>query len=147
MAEVFIRDMNESDLPAVLEIERISFTIPWSIDSFIHELRNLYSITKVAVIEGTVIGYICAHYIIDESHILNLAVHPDFRRCGIATKMVIEVLSELKEKGCRFIFLEVRVSNLVARNFYARFGFKEVGVRRNYYTSPKEDAIIMMRKL
>ncbi|MDH5202417.1 MAG: ribosomal protein S18-alanine N-acetyltransferase [Nitrospirota bacterium] len=146
MAEVFIRDMNEPDLPAVLEIEHISFTIPWSIDSFIHELRNQYSITKVAVIEDNVIGYICAHHIIDESHILNLAVHPDFRRCGIATKLVKEVLDELEGKGCRFIYLEVRVSNLVARNFYARLGFKEVGVRRNYYTSPREDAIIMMRE-
>ena len=147
MAEVFIREMHETDLPEVLEIEHISFTIPWSIDSFVHELRNLYSITKVAVIEDKVIGYICAHFIIDESHILNLAVHPDFRRCGIATKMAKEVLDELKRKGCRFIYLEVRVSNLVARNFYAQLGFKEIGVRRNYYTSPKEDAIIMMHDL
>lgn len=147
MPEVFIRDMNESDLPAVLEIERISFTIPWSVNSFVNELRNLYSITKVAVIEDNVIGYICAYHIIDESHILNLAVHPDFRRCGIATKLVKEVLGELEGKGCRFIYLEVRVSNLVARNFYARLGFKEVGVRRNYYSSPGEDAIIMMRVL
>jgi ribosomal-protein-alanine N-acetyltransferase len=147
MPEVFIRDMHESDFPEVLEIERISFTIPWSVDSFLNELHNLYSITKVAILEDNVIGYMCAHHIIDKSHILNLAVHPDCRRCGIATKLVKEVLGELEEKGCRFIYLEVRVSNLAARNFYARLGFKEVGVRRNYYSLPGEDAIIMMREL
>lgn len=147
MLEIVIRDMQEFDIPEVLKIEHISFAIPWSEVSFLNELYNPYSITKVAIRENNVIGYICTHHIINESHILNLAVHPGFRRCGIATKLVREVLDDLQEKGCKFIYLEVRVSNLAARNFYAHLGFKDVGIRRNYYISPREDAVIMMLEL
>ncbi len=147
MTEIFIRQMQPSDIPEILEIESISFTTPWSETAFLKEIHNPYSITRAAVLEDDVIGYVCANYIIDEGHILNLAVHPDFRRCGIGTALMKKVLSELKERGCRLIYLEVRSSNLIARRFYESLGFGIIGIRKDYYTSPKEDAVVMMLKL
>ncbi|MEW6162266.1 MAG: ribosomal protein S18-alanine N-acetyltransferase [Nitrospirota bacterium] len=145
--EIFIRDMHASDIPEVLRIERMSFTTPWSEAAFFNEIHDPYSITKVAVLEDEVIGYICVNHMINEGHILNLAVHPDLRRRGIATALVEEVLDELRGKGCRSLYLEVRISNLGARRFYERLGFRPVDVRRDYYTFPREDAVIMMLEL
>jgi ribosomal-protein-alanine N-acetyltransferase len=147
MPEILLREMQATDIPEVIEIERMSFTTPWSENAFLKEIHKLYSLTRVAVLGDKVIGYICANYIMDEGHIMNLAVHHNFRRRGIGTKLVEEILDELKENDCRYIYLEVRFSNLRARNFYERFGFRVAGIRRNYYTSPIEDAALMMHKL
>jgi ribosomal-protein-alanine N-acetyltransferase len=147
MLEILLREMQAADISEVMEIERISFTTPWSENAFLKEIHKLYSLTKVAVLGDKVIGYICANYIMDEGHIMNLAVHHNFRRRGIGTKLLEKVLNELKENECRYIYLEVRFSNVRARNFYKRFGFRVAGIRRNYYTSPIEDAALMMRKL
>jgi ribosomal-protein-alanine N-acetyltransferase len=147
MPEILIREMQASDIPDVLQIEHMSFTTPWSKDAFLNEIHKLYSFTKAAVLGDTIIGYICINYIMDEGHILNLAVHPDFRRRGIATKLFEDVLDELKEIDCRYLYLEVRVSNLEARKFYECLGFKVVGTRKDYYAYPIEDAVIMMRSL
>ena len=143
MTEVIIREMQWSDVPQFLKIERVSFSTPWSETAFLKEIYNTYSITKVAVFENEVVGYICVNYLIDEGHILNLAVHPDLRRRGIATALVEKVLDELKERGCKSLSLEVRVSNHDAIQFYERFGFRPVGFRKNYYTLPREDAALM----
>jgi ribosomal-protein-alanine N-acetyltransferase len=143
MTEVFIREMNWQDVPEVLKIERISFTTPWSELAFLKEISNTNSVTKVAVFDGEVAGYICAGYLLDEGHILNLAVHPDLRRRGIATALVEKIINELLMNGCRFLFLEVRVSNFIAIQFYELFGFRPVGYRKNYYTQPTEDAVLM----
>ncbi|MBM4136735.1 MAG: ribosomal-protein-alanine N-acetyltransferase [Nitrospira sp.] len=143
MIEVTIRQMYPTDIPEVVNIERTIFTTPWSETSFLQEINNLYSIKKVAVLNNTTIGYVCANHILNENHILNLAVHPEFRRCGIATKLTKEVLKELKEKGCDFVYLEVRGSNLSAKKFYEKLGFVIVAIRKDYYTLPREDAIIM----
>jgi ribosomal-protein-alanine N-acetyltransferase len=137
--------MQPSDIKDILEIECNSFATPWSELSFLNEMTNLQSITKVAVSVNNVIGYICTKYILDEGHILNLAVLHDFRRQGVATTLMNYVLNELKEKGCRFLYLEVRVSNQTAIKFYERFGFRIVSLRKNYYNSPTEDAALMMR--
>lgn len=147
MVAISIREMFVSDIPEVLKIEHISFTTPWSETAFFKEIHNPYSITRAAVLEDNVIGYVCANYIIDEGHILNLAVHPDFRRCGIGTALMKKVLSELKERGCRLLYLEVRSSNFIARRFYESLGFRIIGTRKDYYTSPREDAVVMMLKL
>lgn len=139
--------MHLYDIKNIIEIEKFSFTTPWSEVSFLNEIHNTNSISKVAVFENNVVGYICTRFIPNEAHILNLAVHHDFRRRGIATTLMNSVISELKEKVCRFLSLEVRVSNLIAIKFYERAGFKIVGFRRNYYVSPNEDAALMMRWL
>lgn len=144
MTDILIREMQPSDITEIMEIERKSFSTPWSELAFFNEMYDPHSIAKVAVLKNNISGYICVKQISDEGHILNLAVHPDFRRHGNATALVEEVLDELRKKGCKYLYLEVRVSNLGARKFYERIGFKVVGVRRKYYTSPDEDAVVMM---
>lgn len=147
MRHIEIRKMREADIATILEIENISFSTPWSSYSFKKEIYKPYSIPKVAVINNRVVGYICVERIIDEAHILNLAVHPDFRRMGIGSLLVNNSLEELRGTGCRYVYLEVRVSNVVAKKLYERFGFKVIGIRKHYYVRPEEDAYVMMLEL
>lgn len=148
MTDIIIREMKETDIPSVVEIENISFTAPWSETLFFNEIHNPRSIAKVAVIEdGRIVGYICANQVADEGHILNLAVHPDFRRKGIAKTLVADILKDLKEIACRLLYLEVRASNYSAKKLYEGFGFRVVGTRKGYYNEPKEDAVIMSLQL
>lgn len=135
--------MLDDDVPRILEIERMSFTSPWSEAAFLQEIHKHYAFSRVAEFRHEVIGYICLNYLFDEGHILNLSVHPDFRRQGVATILMKDTLHELKEKGCRFFYLEVRVSNVAAKTFYERFGFRVVAFRKRYYISPEEDATLM----
>jgi ribosomal-protein-alanine N-acetyltransferase len=144
--DLTIRAMTVDDLQAVLEIERSSFTTPWSETSFFNEIKNPRSISKVARLGGRIAGYLCASRIIDEGHILTFAVHPEFRKRGIASALIRDILDQLKGEGCRFVFLEVRASNSGARKMYEKFGFRELGVRKNYYLSPVEDGIVMVLK-
>jgi len=104
-------------------------------------------LSKVAVFEEKLIGYICASYLNHESHILNITVHPDFRRQGVATILMDEVTSELKKKGGVFLYLKVRATNNVAQKFYEMFGFKVETIRKKYYGNPDEDALLMMQRL
>jgi [ribosomal protein S18]-alanine N-acetyltransferase len=145
----FVLDgMKEEDLPYVVEIENSSCAVPWSESLFFNELKNPKSIPLVArTTNGKVAGYLCASRIIDEGHILNLAVHPDFRKKGVASALIGEIVEQLRNEECRSIFLEVRISNSSARSIYERFGFTVLGIRKNYYGSPEEDALIMVLRL
>lgn len=116
MHKLIIRDMREDDIPAILEIEQISFSTPWCKESFLHEIYKKYAFSKVAIFEENVIGYICANYLHHESHILNLAVHPDFRRRGVATILMNEAKKELKKKGWFFCILKSEFQILVHKN-------------------------------
>lgn len=147
MKEILIRDMKESDVALVARIEKLSFSLPWSETSFFDETHKVRALPRVAVLDDTIVGYVCSEYLGDECHILNLAVHPDYRKQGIANAIVEHILEELKLKACRFLYLEVRASNYVARKLYQSFGFKIVGTRKNYYISPVEDATIMMLEI
>lgn len=143
MTEIIIEPMRGRHIPEILEIEKYSFTTPWSSISFQNELYNPYGIGLVALADDTVIAYIVADYRFEEGHILNVAVHPAYRRKGIARRLLDIVLGWLKEKECRFIYLEVRTSNLAARKLYESLGFREVGRRKFYYMEPSEDAVLM----
>jgi len=147
MSELRLRDMRESDIPAIMDIERSSFTTPWSEISFLSEIYKKNSISKVALLEGKLIGYICVNHVLHESHLLNLAVHQDFRRRAVGTLLMSEVLRALKKKECVFIYLEVRASNTGARAFYERFGFSAESRRKKYYAQPEEDALLMMGRI
>jgi len=147
MAELIIREMQEDDIPAIMEIERSSFTTPWSEISFLSEIYKKNGISKVALFEGKLIGYVCVNYVLHESHLLNLAVHQDFRKQGVGTILMNEVLSELKKRGCVFVYLEVRVSNTAAQAFYERFGFRAESRRKKYYAHPNEDALLMLGRI
>ncbi len=136
--------MHPSDLPEVLEIERMSFTTPWNIRSFEYELEHKDTILKVAVFNNQIVGYVCVRTILDVTHILNLAVLPEFRRRGIGSTLLREALNELRQlKPYVNITLEVRESNTAAIKLYEKFGFKIIGQRIGYYEKPHEDALIM----
>lgn len=147
MDEIIIRKMAEKDIPNIMKIERVSFSTPWSENAFLNEIYKPHALTKVALLKDNLVGYICANLIVNEGHILNLATHPEFRRQGIGTRLMKEVLKELKDKGCKFVYLEVRLSSFGARKFYEKLGFKVVGIRRDYYQCPVEDAALMMLSL
>ena len=147
MPKLIIRDIQEDDLPAVMEIEQISFTIPWSEQDFLNEMYKKSALSKVAVFEENIIGYLCVNYHLHESHILNLAVHPDFRRQGVATILMAEATRELKKRGCAFMYLKVRVSNTGTQRFYELLGFTVENTRKKYYDNPDEDALVMIRRL
>jgi [ribosomal protein S18]-alanine N-acetyltransferase len=145
--DLVLGDMGIGDLEEVVGIERASCTQPWSETLFFNEIHNPRSMPRVARKKGKVAGYLCAGLIMDEGHILNLAVRPGMRRTGIASLLIGDVIDRLREKGCRVLFLEVRDSNTTARKIYGKFGFKVIGIRKNYYVSPDEDAIIMSMRL
>jgi ribosomal-protein-alanine N-acetyltransferase len=141
-----IKDATDSDLSRIWEIERLSFPQPWSLSSFERELTLPFSRLVVANAElggdcGP-IGFLCRWLVADESHILNLAVHPDARRFGIGTELLVGAIDEAKTKSVQLVTLEVRRSNLAARHLYRKFDFEERRLRRNYY-APGEDAIVM----
>lgn len=135
--------MREGDIPHVVQIERLSFPTPWSETSFLNEIYKLRSLARVAIFDEVIAGYLCAEQVLDEGHILNLAVHPDFRGMGVAKVLVKQVMEEMRQKGCRVLYLEVRSSNAIAKRLYERFGFRVIGTRKRYYVTPEEDAIIM----
>lgn len=139
-----IRPMTHEDLDRVLEIDRQSFSVPWTARSYRFELeRNPVSQLFVAELDGHVIGYIGLWVLVDEGHISTLAVDPQHRRQGIATRLIEVGLRTLVERGVKLASLEVRESNEAAQELYARFGFEVVGRRRAYYRDNREDALTM----
>ena len=143
-----IRDGMLTDLERILAIEKACFEQPWSLTSFKRELSLPFSRIAVAVggSEGQIRGYLCRWMVVDELHVLNVAVHPDFRRRGVAAGLLADSLGEAKAKNIEVATLEVRRSNLAARGLYRKFGFEERRLRRNYY-GPGEDAFIMELRL
>ncbi|MGH7863416.1 MAG: ribosomal protein S18-alanine N-acetyltransferase [Candidatus Binataceae bacterium] len=145
-----VRTATEGDLPEILEIEHLAFPTPWSLKSFRHELSLPFSRLTVAARRGLardeIAGFLCRWIIEDECHVLNVAVHPDFRREGIASRLLTEAINEASGQSARFVTLEVRRSNLPARHLYRKFSFEERRLRRHYY-GPGEDAIVMELQL
>jgi ribosomal-protein-alanine N-acetyltransferase len=145
---VEIRDATYNDLPRVLDIERLSFAQPWSLHSFRRELSLSFSRLTLAALDDAgdngrmIAGYLCRWLVAGESHVLNVAVHPDFRRRGVASALIGEAVREALTRQAQLMILEVRRSNLEARRLYRKFGFEERRLRRNYY-GPGEDALVM----
>ena len=142
---MIITEMNATHVPQVAELERICFADPWSEKSVASELDNKWALWLVAVEDDRVIGYIGSQTSIDETDVMNVAVHPDFRRRGIAESLIIRLVEELKNRGSHALMLEVRASNAPAITLYEKLGFVQVGCRKNYYRNPKEDALILRK--
>lgn len=141
---VNIRRMTLNDLPAVLELDRLSFSLPWPERSFRFELTdNPASRCWVVEVDGKIAAMIVAWLIVDEAHIATLATHPDFRRQGIATLLLSHTLQQLAREGAQSSALEVRDGNLAAQEMYRGFGYEESGRRPRYYKDNNEDAILM----
>lgn len=138
--------MSAQDLPFVLAIERLSFTHPWPESSFIGEMENVhisYPYVIMHRLQNKVIGYIIFWHLGEEAQISNFSIHPDYQRRGVGHAVLSKVLTMLSKLKIKHIVLEVRPSNLAARSLYNRFGFKTMGVKKNYYVDPVEDALIM----
>jgi len=153
---IHIRDATDRDLPGIIEIERLAFPAPWTMASFQRELTLPFSRIMVAIPavshehgrddNGRIAGFLCRWLIADECHVLNIAVHPESRRLGIGTVLLTEAIAEARSMGASVVTLEVRRSNLPARQLYRKFEFEERRLRRHYY-GPGEDAIIMELQL
>ena len=144
--DLIIRQAEESDIRPMAEMDILCFTAPWSEESFTQEIKeNNMAFYIVAEIDGKVAGYAGLWCIVDEGHITNVAVHPDFRRRGIGEALVSVLLTHTIENGILSHTLEVRESNAAAISLYTKFGFVPAGKRKNYYEDNNEDAIIMWR--
>jgi ribosomal-protein-alanine N-acetyltransferase len=143
-----IQAMKEPDLAQVVAIEKLSFAVPKSEEVFRHD-EHKYLVAKEKEQaqaqdqedKEKVVGYIGTEKVAGETHIINMAVHPDYRNKGIGKKLMAKALNHKA-----IVYLEVRVSNTPAQKIYEHFGFKKVGIRKNYYRDNGEDAIIMKRE-
>lgn len=142
-----IEKMTSGHLDDVYIIETECFSHPWSKQSLEEELNNETSLFLVAKEENEVIGYIGMSIVIDEGYIFNVAVREKYRNNGIATALINELVTYGKKNNFSFITLEVRESNLPAISLYSKFGFIKAGERKDYYSNPKENAILLTKYL
>jgi [ribosomal protein S18]-alanine N-acetyltransferase len=138
-----IRPMREGDLPRVLAIEVVCYSVPWKEATFLSLMRRTDSDLYVAEDEGGIIGYTACWTVIDQSELGNVAVTPEARGRGAGGALVDTVVDRVRERGARELFLEVRESNLGAQALYRERGFVVVSRRRSYYAHPTEDALVM----
>ena len=141
MIDILIENMKLQHLDGVVSIENICFTNPWSRADLEQQLNLETSHFAVATLDGNVVGYMGLQIFCGEGYVTNVAVLPDFRRMGIAKKLIEHQM----QNEMSFITLEVRESNLPAIKLYESCGFENVGIRPKFYTNPTENAIIMTR--
>jgi ribosomal-protein-alanine N-acetyltransferase len=142
----FIRRMKEEDLPPVRAIEDLSFSNPWSDNTFLGEIQNTSISFPLVVVQKPgerVIGYIVYWHVREDVQVNNIAVHPDFRGQGIGEALMRHIIDRVRKNGATFLTLEVRPSNTAAVTLYKKLGFEILGTRKNYYTNPDEDAHLM----
>jgi [ribosomal protein S18]-alanine N-acetyltransferase len=148
MSEYTIRLMSTEDLDEVMEVENHSFSVPWNRDAFFSEIETNHFATYIVIEDdGKVTGYCGVWIIVDEAHITNIAVLPSYRGKGLGDKLLGSMIEIAKEMGARTMTLEVRVSNIPAQSLYRKFGFRDGGIRKNYYSDNQEDALVMWVKL
>ena len=143
---MIIREGTEKDAAAIAEIEALSFKTPWSKEMVLSEMKEPISSFFVAEFEGKIIGYYGFLHILDELHILNVAVHPDHRHRGVGKELMTHLLQTARRLSARAVTLEVRESNQSAKRLYEGSGFVLAGVRPHYYTD-KENALIYWLEL
>ncbi|MGL4774496.1 MAG: ribosomal protein S18-alanine N-acetyltransferase [Clostridium sp.] len=144
--DLIVKLMEPCHIDEVVKISRESFSISWSEDSFRKELSNPLAKYVVGLIDNQVVGFAGVWMIIDEGHITNIAVSPNFRGQKIATKLLAGLIEQAENWGCYAITLEVRKSNIIAQKLYESAGFVNEGIRKGYYEDNKEDAIIMWKR-
>ena len=144
---MIIRKMEQRDVPAVAELEKICFSDPWSENSIAGELDNRLSCWLVAELNGSVVGYVGSQSVLDAADMMNIAVAPECRKQGIGKALIETLMEYLRQKKVIALLLEVRVSNISAIALYQNMGFEQVGRRPKYYRNPREDALIMRKEL
>ena len=143
---MILEKLNASHVAQIAHLEKICFSDPWSERSVASELENKLSCWLVAMEGEQVAGYIGSQTVCGETDMMNVAVHPDHRRKGIAEKLILALIEELKGMESHCLTLEVRASNAPAIALYEKLGFQEVGRRKNYYRNPREDALILRKE-
>ena len=144
ITRVALAPMTMEDLARVLEIERESFRTPWPADAYVHELReNRLAAYIVARADAAVVGYAGMWVILDEAHITTIAVDPRYRGQHIGERLLVGLIDAAIDRGARWMTLEVRRSNTTAQALYRKYGFREIGTRKGYYSDNREDAIVM----
>ena len=138
-----IKRLSEENSAAVAEIEKLCFSNPWSEGTVASEIKSGFADFFGAFSEGELAGYIGGRTIAGETEIFNVAVAPKFRRNGMAKALIGKFIEAVREKETQVIFLEVRASNLSAISLYEKSGFVFCGIRKNYYTNPTENALLM----
>ncbi|MDQ7782434.1 MAG: ribosomal protein S18-alanine N-acetyltransferase [Desulfomonilaceae bacterium] len=141
------RRMEPSDLDEILEIERVSFPAPWTRDMFLEEMSNRTARLIVFTEDKRIVGYMCFWQVLDEAHLMNVAVRSDCRGRGYGTYMIDRLQTLCLKEGLKRIILDVGRRNLPARRLYKKCGFRSIGFRKKYYSSIGDDAIVMEKWL
>ena len=136
-----IRKATIADSRSIEKIENTCFSTPWSLNSIVESLKNECSVFYVAVVDNQVVGYMGLQIFSGEGYVTNIAVMPEYRKQGLA----LALMNKQMQNDMDFITLEVRQSNIPAISLYDKLGFKTVGVRKNYYSNPVENAVLMTK--
>lgn len=141
-----ILEMTQGAVEQVAQLEKLCFSDPWSERSIVSELSNPLSLWLVAMEGERLAGYVGSQSVEGEADMMNVAVHPDLRRRGVGETLVNALVTALAQRGVHSLTLEVRVSNESAIGLYKKLGFAQVGLRKNYYRHPREDAYILRKE-
>ena len=142
-----IRSMGFEDIEAVVKIEKENFSVPWDENGFLSFMLREGTIFLTALKDNEVVGYCGLISAADEADITNVSVSQNMRKKGIGGMLLSELIKEAEGAGIKKIFLEVRESNIPAISLYNGFGFKQVGMRKDYYEKPVENALLMLKEL
>ncbi len=143
--DITYEHLKEEDIDSILKIEQVSFPLPWTKSMFEQELHiptSHFYVAK-ALQSKDIIGYAGYWQVVDELHLINIAIKPESRRQGLGKHLLYYILCDGKRLGLKRATLEVRASNLAAQRLYEQIGFKNIALRKNYYADNLEDAIIM----
>lgn len=137
--------MQKEHIKDITELERQCFSEPWSENALSEELSNTCAVFFAAIVDNILVGYIGMHNICSQGYITNIAVFKQYRRKGIAGTLLQKIIEYALDNNMEFVSLEVRKSNMPAISLYIKYGFKEMGIRKKFYSKPCEDAVIMTR--
>ena len=145
--DFLVADAAIAHIEAIEELEKQCFSQPWTREQLISQLPDEQHEFLAALHEGRPVGYVGMMCVLDEGYIANVAVSPDWRRQGIGDALIAELLRRAVSRELAFVTLEVRAGNEAAKALYAKHGFVPVGLRKKYYASPTEDAVLMTKFL
>lgn len=145
--KIVYTELTETYIDGITELDRLCFTVPWSRNLFLSELHSNNAFYILALHNDRVIGYCGMNFVCGEGSITNIAVHPEYRKNGIASALLERIISFSVGENLEFITLEVRESNINAITLYEKYGFLRVGSRKNYYSDNHETALLMTKEL